>query len=102
MLTNIRGAASSTLKSISFQYSIIIDATQKASPYLQDEVNDAMHAATCAVHVRMRSDTHFQLGCPCFDLALLVQLPPSRKHPIPLPYRKASRHPRFPDHPDAP
>lgn len=54
--------------------------------------------AARAVHLRLRSNTHFQLGCPRLDLALLVQLSPSRKHTIPLPHRQTPRHPRLANH----
>lgn len=62
---NIRGAASSP--SVSFQSS-----TPIASPYLHDEINNALRAATRVVHLRMRSNPHLQLGRPRFHLALLV------------------------------
>lgn len=57
--------------------------------------------ASRAGHVRMRSDTHIELGCPRLYLTLLVQLPSSRKHSFSVPHREASRYSRLPNHPDA-
>jgi len=82
--------------------SFTITPTPFASPYCKDEVADTIRTtAVGAMHLRMLSNTHIQLGRPGLDLPLLVQLPPSRKHPLPLPHRQASGYPRLPDHPHA-
>jgi hypothetical protein len=77
-------------------------STPVASPYCKDEVADTICiAAIGTMYMRMLSNTHVQLGRSRLDLPLLVQLPSSRKHTLPLPYRKASGHPRLSDYPHA-
>lgn len=59
-------------------------------------------AAGIPLRMSLLSNPHVQLGRPGLDLPLLVQLPPSREYPLPLPHRQTPRYPRLPDHPHAP